>query len=121
MLNLIQKIIITPIVLLIAANMLTNVNYLYAYQPVVIGVTLAVAGHLLEWALLSRNTFWLSTIADFVSSTLIIFILSYFFAGAEVTFLGATVVALFLTVIEFFVHMWLIRSGRAVKEAKLGR
>jgi hypothetical protein len=120
MFNFIQKIIITPIVLLIAASLLTNVHYVYTYQPIVIGVTLAVAGHLLEWALLSRNTFWLNTIADFVLSTLMIFILSYFFAGAEVTFMGAVVTALFLTVIEFFVHMWLIRSGRAVKEAKLG-
>ena len=121
MLNVIIKMIITPIVLSIAAAMLTNVNYFYAYQPVVIGVTLAVAGHLLEWALLSRSTFWLSTIADFVLSTLTIYILSYFFAGAEVTFFGSMVVALFLTAIEFFVHMWLIRSGRATKEEKLGR
>lgn len=121
MLNLIMKIIICPIVLLIAAAMLTNVNYLYTHQPIVIGVTLAVAGHLLEWALLSRATFWISIIADFVSSTLIIYVLSYFFVDAAVTFFGAMVVALFLTVIEFFVHMWLIRSGRAVKEEKLAR
>lgn len=120
MMNLIMKLIICPIVVATAGSLLTNVNFSHVYQPITIGVTLAVAGHLLEWALLSRNTFWLSTIMDFVSSTLIIYILGYFFFTAQVTFLGAAVTALFLTIIEYFVHMWLIRSGRARKEMKLG-
>ncbi|RWR13607.1 DUF2512 family protein [Siminovitchia fortis] len=120
MLNLIMKLIICPIVVAIAGSMLTNVNFSHVYQPIVIGATLAVAGHLLEWALLSRNTFWFSTITDFVFSTLIIYILGYFFFTAQVTFFGAVVTALLLTLVEFFVHMWLIRSGRARKEMKLG-
>ncbi|GIN19597.1 DUF2512 family protein [Siminovitchia fordii] len=120
MLNLIMKLIICPIVLTFAGGMLTNVNFSHVYQPIVIGVTLAVAGHLLEWALLSKGTFWFSTITDFVASTLIIYILSYFFFTAQVTLMGAVVTALLLTFVEFFVHLWLIRSGRARKEIKLG-
>ena len=120
MLNFIMKLIICPIIIALSGSLLTNVNFSGAYQPIVIGVTLAVAGHLLEWALLSESTFWLSTIMDFVGSTLIIYILSYFFFTAQVTFVGAVVTALFLTLVEFFVHIWLIRSGRARKEMTLG-
>jgi len=120
MLNLIMKLIILPIAVTFAGYMLINVNFSAAYQPIVIGLTLAVAGHLLEWALLSKNTFWLSLIVDFVTAAVIIYFSGYFFFNADVTFLGAVVTALFLTAIELFVHLWLVRSGRARKELKLG-
>lgn len=120
MLNLILKLIICPIIVSIAGSMLTSVNFSHPYQPILIGFTLAIAGHLLEWALLSKNTFWFSTIIDFVASTFIIFILGYFFFNAQVTLFGAVITAALLTLVEFFVHMWLIRSGRARKEFKLG-
>ncbi|MBS4224365.1 DUF2512 family protein [Lederbergia citrea] len=110
-----MKIIVTPIVLIIAANFLTNVNYPHVYQPIVIGITLSLAGYLMEVAILKKGTFWISTATDFVISAFFIYILSYFFPGAYVTVGGAILTAALLTVIEFFVHLWLIKSGRARK------
>lgn len=120
MLNFIMKLIICPIVLLIADRFLTIVDFAFVYQAIVIGVTLAVAGHLLELAILQKNTFWVSNLMDFVSSAVIIYFLAYFFAGTYVTVMGAVLTAAMLTVVEFFVHLWLIRSGRARKEPTLG-
>ncbi|MFD1706905.1 DUF2512 family protein [Siminovitchia sediminis] len=120
MLNLLMKLIICPIIVAFAGSMLTNVNFSNAWQPIIIGFTLAVAGHLLEWALLSESTYLLSAAADFVFSFFIVYALSYFFFTAEVTLMGAAITALLLTLVELFVHTWLIRSGRARKEAKYG-
>jgi len=116
MLNLIMKLIICPIIVLIAANFLTNVNFSYVYQPIVIGFTLAIIGYMMEIAILNKGTFWISNTVDFVISALTIYFVSYFFVGADVTIGGALLTAALLTVVEFFVHLWLIRSGRARKE-----
>jgi len=115
-----MKLIVLPIAVTFAGSMLTNVNFSAAWQPIVIGWTLAISGHLLEWALLSKNTFLLSLILDFVTAAVVIYFSSYFFFAADVTFLGAVITALFLTLLEFFVHIWLVRSGRSRKELKLG-
>ena len=119
MLNLIMKLIVCPIILIISANLLTNVNFPNVYQPIIIGLTLAVVGFLMEIAILQKGTFWISNTVDFVISALIIYFLSYFFAGADVTMGGALITAALLTVVEFFVHLWLIKSGRARKEPSL--
>lgn len=114
--NLIMKLIMLPIVVVIASNLLTTVNFPYVRQPIILGVTLAVTGHLLEWAILSERTFWLTLIVDFVTATITVYILGYFFTGAQVTFMGAILTAALISVLEYFVHMWLIRTRRARKE-----
>ncbi len=114
--NLIMKIIMLPIVVIIASNLLTTVDFPYLRQPIITGVTLAIAGHLLEWAILSERTFWLSLIVDFVTATIIVYILGYFFTGAQVTFMGAVVTAALISVLEYFVHLWLLKTRRARKE-----
>ncbi|HEY4554703.1 MAG TPA: DUF2512 family protein [Bacillaceae bacterium] len=115
MLNFIMKVILIPIILIIASSFLPNLYYPHLFQPIIIGVTLAVAGHLLEWAVLREGTFWIATIGDFITSAVIIYFLSYFFFDADVTATSAVLTAALLTVIEFFVHSWLIRTGRARK------
>ncbi|MBS4197228.1 DUF2512 family protein [Lederbergia citri] len=119
MLNLIMKLIVCPIVVIIAANFLTNVHFERVYQPIILGFTLAVVGHLMELAILNKGTFWISNTVDFIVSAAAIYFISYFFVGAYVTFGGALITAALLTVVEFFVHLWLIRSGRARKEPSL--
>lgn len=119
MLNLIMKLIVSPIVVMIAASFLTNVHFEHVYQPIILGFTLAVVGYLMELAILNKGTFWISNTVDFIISAAAIYFISYFFAGAYVTVGGALITAALLTVIEFFVHLWLIRSGRARKEPSL--
>ncbi|MBS4202287.1 DUF2512 family protein [Bacillus sp. FJAT-49732] len=116
MLNFILKLIVCPIIVIIAANFLTSVYFPNVYQPIILGFTLAVIGYLMEIAILNKGTFWISNTVDFVISAIAIYFVSYFFVGAEVTVFGALLTAAFLTVVEFFVHLWLIRSGRARKE-----
>lgn len=120
MLNLIMKFIICWAVVTMSGALLTNVYFASAYHTAMIAATLALAGHLLEWAMLSKKTFWLTLVMDFIFSTAIIYVLSYFFFASVVTFGGAAVIALVLTAIEFFVHVWLLQSGRAHREPRLG-
>lgn len=119
MLNLIIKLIVFPIVVLIAAYLFPNVAFAHASQPIVIGFTAALASHLMEWALLQKGTFWISNAADFIAGFLIVYFLAYFYTGAEVTMIGALLTSLLLTAVEYFQHLWLLRTGRARREPVL--
>lgn len=119
MLYFLMKCIMIPIVVLIASDLLTNVNYPNMYQPIIIGVTLAVVGFLLEMSVLRQQTFWITNTLDFILSVFMIYVFSYFFAGANVTLGGAAILAVLLTAIEFFIHIWLIRSGKTREVTKI--
>ncbi|WP_205167878.1 DUF2512 family protein [Bacillus pakistanensis] len=69
----------------------------------------------IEKRLLGKNTKTRSLFADFIASTLIVYLLSIFLDGAEVTFLGAILTAILLTLPEIPVHNYLVNSGRARK------
>lgn len=116
MLNVIMKLIIMPIIVVVASNLLTGVHFPYTYQAVVTGVTLAIVGWLMEVALLRKGTFWLSTISDFVVSAITLSTLAYFFQGAYTTVWGSVLTAALITVVEVFTHLWLLRTDRARKD-----
>lgn len=111
----IVKIFMCPIIVIISAYLFANVNYPAIYQPIIVGLVLAVVGHMMELMLLRRGTFWVSTIADFVASTLIVYFVSLLFAGTYVSFLGAVLTAVLLSISEYFQHLWLLGSGRTQK------
>ncbi|MFD0869379.1 Protein of uncharacterised function (DUF2512) [Chlamydia abortus] len=115
MASLIMKIIACPIGVLIAAWLFPNVDYGAYYQAIIVGLILAVVGVLMEYLLLKRGTLWTSTLMDFIASVIIVYFVSNMFAGASVTFWGAVLTGLLLAVIEYFTHLWLIRSGRTQK------
>jgi hypothetical protein len=52
---------------------------------------------------------------DFAAATLIVYFVSLFLIGAEVTFFGALLTRLLLTITEIFQHRYLIQSGRTRK------
>jgi uncharacterized membrane protein YeaQ/YmgE (transglycosylase-associated protein family) len=116
MLGLLVKLIVCPLTVMFAAYILPNVNYTYWYQPVIVGLVLAVAAHSMELMLLREGTLWLSTFMDFVAGTLVVYFVSLFMM-ATVTFFGAILTALLLTLTEIVQHRWLIRSGRTQKSA----
>ncbi|KRG09417.1 hypothetical protein ACA30_02710 [Virgibacillus soli] len=116
MLNILLKIIVVPIVLILASKILPGVHFPYLYQPIVTGVVLALVGHLLEWALLKKETFWVSLVIDFVISAIFLYTFAYYYQDAYVTIFGVVLTSVVLTAIEFFVHLWLLGSGRARKE-----
>lgn len=115
MTGLIIKLIVGPIVVLLSTFLFKDVYYPSFYQPIIVGIALAVAAHAMEVVFLRRGTFWISNIMDFIAATAIVYISSYFFPGARVTWVGAALTAFLLTVTEYFQHLWLIRTGRTEK------
>jgi hypothetical protein len=111
----ITKLIICPLTVIVSAYIFPNVEYAYLYQPVIVGLILAVAAHMMELFLLREETMWMSNVADIIAATLIVYIVSLFFAGAVVTIFGAILTAVLLGITEYFQHIWLIKSGRTQK------
>lgn len=114
MAGLLVKLIVCPLTVIFAAYIFLNVNYTVLYQPIIVGLILALSAHMMEVFLLKEGTFWMSTIMDFIVATLIVYFVSLF-QVATVTFFGAILTALVLTLTEIVQHQWLIRSGRTQK------
>lgn len=115
MTSLLMKIIICPLSLIVAAWIFPNVQFGAFYQAVIVGLILAAAGVLMEYMFLREGTLWISTLMDFAASTLILFFVANLFAGTTITFFGAVLTSLLLAVVEYFTHLWLIKSGRTQK------
>ncbi|MBH8593321.1 hypothetical protein I8U27_18155 [Paenactinomyces guangxiensis] len=108
---------VCPTVVVLSAFLFRDVYYPALWQPIVVGLVLAVAAHAMEILMLRRGTFWISNIIDFVAATVIMYISPFFFAGARVTWVGAALTGFLLTVTEYFQHLWLIRTGKTEKGA----
>lgn len=113
--SLLMKIIMCPLVVIIADFLFPNVDYANIWQPIIVGLVLAAAGVIMEYMILQRGTLWISTFADAVVSLIIVYFVSNSFPDVEVTFFGALLTAVLLGVVEYFTHLWLIQSGRAKK------
>ncbi|WP_077618785.1 DUF2512 family protein [Bacillus sinesaloumensis] len=113
--NLLMKIILLPLIVALCSAVFDNVDLVAWYQPIGIGVLLAIIGHLMEKAILRRNTTVMTDIADFITAALVVYFLSLFYDGARVTFGGAILTALVITLVEIAMHRWLVRSGRTEK------
>ncbi|MFD1038637.1 DUF2512 family protein [Virgibacillus byunsanensis] len=116
MTGLIIKLLVCPIGVILASWIFPNVNFANWYQPIIIGVVLAVVGYAMEYLLLREETNWLSVLMDFAASAIIVYIGAGFFIGADVTVWGAILTGALLAVTEIFQHNWLLRSGRIRKE-----
>lgn len=111
----IMKIILLPLVVAICSGIFGNVDYVSWYQPIAVGIVLAIVGQLMEVMMLRRNTTVMTDIADFIVAAILVYFVSQFLDGARVTFWGAILTALVITLVEIPVHRWLVRSGRAEK------
>lgn len=109
------KLFMCPIIVIVSAYLFPNVDYPAIYQPIIVGLVLAVIAHMMELMLLKRGTFWISTVADFIAATLIVYFVSLLFTGTVVTFLGAVLTGILLAISEYFQHLWLIGSGKTQK------
>ena len=113
--SLLLKIFICPIGIILSAWLIPGIEYSGYYQPVTVGLILAIVGVLMEYILLKKGTLWFSTLMDFAATVIIVYFISNWFTTAYVTFLGAVLVGALLAVIEYFVHLWLIKTGRTQK------
>ncbi|MEH7238470.1 DUF2512 family protein [Bacillus sp. JJ1562] len=111
----IMKIILLPLVVALCSGIFDSVDYVSWYQPIVVGIVLAIVGHLVEVMMLRRNTTVMTDIADFIAAAILVYFVSLFLDGARVTLWGAILTALVITLVEIPIHRWLVRSGRAEK------
>ena len=119
MTGLVVKLIVCPIGIILASWIFPNVNFANWFQPIILGIVLAFIGHFMEVAMLRENTNWISTLIDFIVSSVVVYFGALFFAGAVVTFWGAVLTGALLAVTEIFQHYWLLGSGRAGKKEAL--
>ncbi|MFC6334465.1 DUF2512 family protein [Paenibacillus septentrionalis] len=117
MTSLLIKILSVPLGLIIASWIFPNVEYSRLYQPIIVGLILAAVGLAMEYAILRKGTLWISTFADFIVSWVLVFGLSLLFDTAYVSVWGAFWAAVLLTVVEYFLHLLLIKNGLAKKHA----
>lgn len=119
MTGLLIKLVVCPVGVLLASVVLPNVDYASVWQPIIVGLVLAVAAHMMEVLLLKKGTLWTSTFMDFVAASLIVYFVSLLFVNAEVSFFGALLTGLLLAITEIPQHRYLIQSGKTEKEPDL--
>nr|WP_275583899.1 DUF2512 family protein [Scopulibacillus daqui] len=109
--NVILKIVLTPVIIIIA-DLFSNVqiNYGTAYEAVIIGVIVGLINFAVELLLFRRGTFWITTIADFVITMFVIFFGSNVFRDAYIGALGAFTLSLIITVLEYFIHFYVLKG-----------
>lgn len=115
MTSLISKLILYPFVVAIAAYMYTGLEFGVYYEPFLLGTVLATAATLVEFLLLKRGTFWMSTWLDLLLFTIGVYYITTAFPDTNVTFMGALFAGMLLTFIEYPIHKYLIRSGKTRK------
>ncbi|MCM3634328.1 DUF2512 family protein [Paenibacillus camelliae] len=117
MTSLIIKLFSVPIGIIIASWIFPNVEYTRLYQPIIVGLISAGVGLIMEFIILRRKTLWLSTFSDLIVSWVIVFGISLMFNTAYVSIWGAFWTAVLLTVMEYFLHRFLIEKGLTKKHA----
>lgn len=110
--GLIVKLIVTPLVVVLADALFPEVNFASLYQSMGVGFALAVIGFFLERAMLHPGTLWMTTGADFIVGFLVVYGSVFFLPTAQITAIGAGFVAIFYGVAEYVQHRWLINSKR---------
>ncbi|WP_163969814.1 phage holin family protein [Oceanobacillus halotolerans] len=120
MTGLIVKLLICPIGLIIASWLLPNVNFTFWYQPILLGIVLAIIGYFMEVLMLREETKGLSLFLDFAASVAIIYVGAWLMLGVSISFWGAILTAAILAITEIVQHNWLLRSGRINKEQVSG-
>jgi len=107
------KLAVCPAVVYLSDVIFRQVNYAALWQPILVGLLIAVAAHAIEVIKLMPGTLWLSSGFDFMAATVIVYLSALALPGAFLTFPGVLLTALFLTLTEIPQHYWLIKSGMA--------
>lgn len=106
------KVITIPLILILSDGLSERVEFAGVGQAIIFGIILAAIGTLMEYFILREGTLWMSVIMDFVVSTIVLYYVTNMFEGAAMTLGAAVTISLVLGVIEYFVHLGLIRTGR---------
>ncbi len=63
--------------------LLPGVDFASLWQPILVGLVLALIGVAMEYSILRRGTLWVSVAADFAASVLIVYLLFLIFYGVR--------------------------------------
>lgn len=110
--GLLVKLLVSPLLVVVADALFQEVNFANLYQSVGVGFVLAIAGTFLDRAILVPGSLWMTTAIDFIIGFLIVYGSIIFLPNAQITAMGAGFVAIFFGVGEYLQHTWLIRTGR---------
>lgn len=109
--NLILKLVLSPIIVIIC-DLLSpfQINYNAVYEAIIIGLFVGIINYALEWLMLAKGTLWVTTILDFIITLCVVFFGTMLFADAFMTSFGALTITILITILEFFLHSWLLKS-----------
>lgn len=110
-----MKLFIHPVIMLILYILLPDLKYSQLYQVIVVSLVLALVTHITELAFLKDGTFWLNNIIDLSVSFIIIYTSQYLLANTTITVTSASITAFIITFTEFYQHLFILRTGRAIK------
>ncbi|MDM5198409.1 DUF2512 family protein [Fictibacillus enclensis] len=106
--SLLLKIISIPLILLLCTFWFEGVSFNKPLPFLIITIILAPLAVLMEYIFLPRLSFWLTFIADFVLSYLLVYVISSFMAGAYVSLWGAFLIALAYSLVELLIHKQIV-------------
>jgi hypothetical protein len=115
MAGLLMKLFICPTLVLLSDVLFRSINYSNIYQPVTVGLFLALVAHISELFSLGRVSIRMNNVIDFIAAFAVIYASRFYYAGSRITFTGAFLTAVILTISEYFQHSYLIRAGLARK------
>ncbi|WLD91712.1 DUF2512 family protein [Alkalihalobacillus sp. AL-G] len=115
MTGLLIKLVVCPVTVLLAFFIFPNVDYTNLWQPIIVGLVLAIGAHLMEVFLLNEQTFRMSNVLDFFAAAIIVYFVSVMLPNAEVTIMGALLTATLLTLTEIPQHTYLIKTDKTRK------
>lgn len=104
------KLLLYPGVVYLSDYFLTHIHFVASYQPVLVGLVVAIAAYYIELFLLSPKTLLINMLLEFLLSFTLIYISTAFFPGSYISLYGALITAAFLSLTEIIQHHWLVEN-----------
>lgn len=102
MLSFITRLIVTPLLILLVTKISADVEYPLLYQPIIIGLFLAIIGQLMEIKLFETRFIWTCLAIDFIAAIGIIYLSQFLFINAFVTPNAAVMTSVIFFLSEYF-------------------
>jgi Protein of unknown function (DUF2512) len=114
--SLIAKLIISPLIVVLADALFPEVHFDSLYHSIGVGFTLAVVGYFVDRSMLHPGSLWMTTAADFIVGFLVVYGSLFILPMAQISAIGAGFVATFYGIGEYLQHRWLISARRSEEE-----
>lgn len=102
MISFIIKLIVTPLLILLATRVSTEIEYPLLYQPILIGLILAGIGQIMELKLFETRLVSLCLLIDFTAAVGIIYISQFLFNNSLITPKATLMTSVIFLLSEYF-------------------